>query len=184
LYCEHLGRYYAAHYRQLAADPDRSSIDFRSIRFPGLISAVTIPTGGTSDYGPEMIHHAAQGLPYQCFVRRDTRLPFMAMPDAIKALLKLHEAPREALTQTVYNVTSFNPTAEDIYELVKREFPAAQVDFVPHRSRQNIVDSWPADIDDSAARRDWGWAPDYDQDRAFNEYLLPAIHRRYAEAAA
>jgi threonine 3-dehydrogenase len=184
LYCEHLGRYYAAHYRQLAADPDRSSIDFRSIRFPGLISAVTIPTGGTSDYGPEMIHHAAQGLPYKCFVRRDTRLPFMAMPDAIKALLKLHEAPREALTQTVYNVTSFNPTAEDIFELVKKEFPNAQVDFVPHRSRQNIVDSWPADIDDTAARRDWGWAPDYDQERAFNEYLLPAIHRRYAEETA
>lgn len=184
LYCEHLGRYYASYYRQLAADPERSSIDFRALRFPGLISAVTIPTGGTSDYGPEMIHHAAQGEPYPCFVRRDTRLPFMAMPDAIKALLKLHEAPREALTQTVYNVTSFSPTAEEIFNLVKTAFPTAQVDFVPHRSRQRIVDSWPGDIDDTAARRDWGWKPDYDQDRAFFEYLFPAIRERYSLAKA
>jgi threonine 3-dehydrogenase len=179
LYCEHLGRYYASHYRQLAADPDRSSIDFRAIRFPGLISSVTIPTGGTSDYAPEMIHHAAQGQPYQCFVRRDTRLPFMAMPDAVKALLKLHEAPRESLTQSVYNVTSFNPSAEDIFNLVAEAFPDPKIDFVPHRSRQRIVDSWPADINDDAARRDWGWKPDYDQARAFDEYLLPSISARY-----
>ncbi len=181
LYCEHLGRYYASHYRQLAADPDRSSIDFRAIRFPGLISSVTVPTGGTSDYAPEMIHHAAQGLPYNCFVRRDTRLPFMAMPDAVKALLKLHEAPREALTQTVYNVTSFNPSAEEIYDLISYAFHHPEVDFVPHRSRQRIVDSWPADINDEAARRDWGWKPDYNQERAFNEYLLPTISMHYTK---
>jgi nucleoside-diphosphate-sugar epimerase len=181
LYCEHLGRYYASYYRQLAADPDRSSIDFRAIRFPGLISAETIPTGGTSDYGPEMLHHAAQGIPYQCFVRRDTRLPFMAMPDAIKALLHLHAAPREALTQSVYNVTSFNPTAEEILSITQKTFPNARVDFVPHKSRQRIVDSWPADIDDTAARNDWNWSPDYDQARAFSEYLMPAISARYAE---
>jgi threonine 3-dehydrogenase len=179
LYCEHLGRYYSSYYRQLAADPDRSSIDFRAIRFPGLISAVTIPTGGTSDYGPEMLHFAAQGIPYQCFVRRDTRLPFMAMPDAVKALLKLHDAPREALSQSVYNVTSFNPSAEEIYNIVKTYFPSAVVDFVPHKSRQRIVDSWPGNIDDSAARRDWNWIPDFDQKRAFTEYLLPAIRDRY-----
>jgi nucleoside-diphosphate-sugar epimerase len=179
LYCEHLGRYYSSYYRQLAADPDRSSIDFRAIRFPGLISAETIPTGGTSDYGPEMLHHAAQGIPYQCFVRRDTRLPFMAMPDAIKALLMLHEAPRDALTQSVYNVTSFNPTAEEIFVIAQKSFPSARVDFVPHKSRQRIVDSWPADIDDSAARNDWNWTPDFDQRRAFAEYLMPAISTRY-----
>lgn len=95
LYCEHLGRYYTKYYRQLAADRDRTTIDFRCLRFPGLISAVTIPTGGTSDYGPEMLHQAAQGLPYACFVRPDTRLPFMAMPDAIKSLLHLEAAPRK-----------------------------------------------------------------------------------------
>lgn len=179
LYCEHLGRYYTAHYRQLAADYGNSTVDFRALRFPGLISAVTMPTGGTSDYGPEMLHHAAQGVPYHCFVRADTRLPFMAMPDAIKSLLELESAPRESLHQLVYNVTSFSPSAQEIENIIKRAFPEAEIDFVPHLSRQGIVDSWPEDLDDSAAQQDWGWKPDYDQTRAFEDYLIPAIRQRY-----
>jgi nucleoside-diphosphate-sugar epimerase len=154
-------------------------IDFRCIRFPGLISAVTVPTGGTSDYAPEMIHHAAEGIPYSCFVRPDTRLPFMAMPDAIKSILQLEAAPRERLTQLVYNITSFSPSAKEIHEIVMAAFPAARIDFQPHPSRQAIVDSWPADVDDSAARHDWDWSPDYDLQRAFQEYLIPAIRRYY-----
>lgn len=179
LYCEHLGRYYSFHYRQLAAEKDKSSVDFRALRFPGLISAVTVPTGGTSDYGPEMLHHAAKGVAYSCFVRPDTVLPFMAMPDAVKSLLMLEAAPRENLKQVVYNVTSFNPSAQEFYEMIHRAFPNAEVTFEPHSARQGIVDSWPEDIDDSAACRDWDWVPDYDQARAFNEYLIPAIRRRY-----
>jgi threonine 3-dehydrogenase len=179
LYCEHLGRYYATHYRRLAAEAGRSLVDFRCLRFPGLISAFTLPTGGTSDYGPEMLHHAAQGEPYACFVRADTRLPFMAMPDAIKALIELEQAPREQLKRFVYNVTSFSPSAQAIYDLVKRAFPEARVSFEPDELRQGIVDSWPADIDDSAARQDWGWSPEYDLPRAFGEYLIPEITRRY-----
>lgn len=181
LYCEHLGRYFARHYRQLAADRNSNSIDFRCIRFPGLVSAVTVPTGGTSDYGPEMLHHAAQGIPYPCFVRPDTRLPFMVMPDAIKSLVNLEAAPRERLTQLVYNVTSFSPTAQEFYDVVKRHFPDAKITFEPHSARQGIVDTWPADLDDSAARRDWGWVPDYDQERAFEEYLIPAVQKRYSK---
>ncbi len=181
LYCEHLGRYYSRHYRQLAADHGgNATVDFRALRFPGLISAVTIPTGGTSDYGPEMLHHAAQGLPYNCFVRPDTRLPFMVMPDAIKSLLMLEAAPVSSLSQLVYNVTSFSPSAQKFQKIVKEAFPTAEVEFAPHLSRQAIVDSWPEDIDDSAAQRDWGWKPDYDQVRAFEEYLIPAIRQRYA----
>jgi threonine 3-dehydrogenase len=178
LYCEHLGRYYTRHYRQLAAD-HTTAIDFRCIRFPGLISAVTIPTGGTSDYGPEMLHHAAQHIPYACFVRPDTRLPFMVMPDAIKSLIELEDAPRQNLKQLVYNVTSFSPTAEEFASLVSKAFPAAEITFEPHLNRQGIVDTWPGDVDDTAARRDWDWAPDYDINRAFDEYLIPAIRRRY-----
>lgn len=181
LYCEHLGRYYTNNYRQLAADHGNTTVDFRALRFPGLISAVTIPTGGTSDYGPEMLHHAAQGQPYACFVRPDTRLPFMAMPDAVKALLQLEAAPREALSQLVYNVTSFSPTAEEFADIVKTAFPGAEIDFQPHLSRQGIVDSWPGEIDDTAAARDWNWKPDYDQRRAFEEYLIPAIRQRYLQ---
>ncbi len=184
LYCEHLGRYYANYYRQLAVDRQAHSVDFRAIRFPGLISAVTIPTGGTSDYGPEMLHHAAQGLPYACFVRPDTRLPFMAMPDAVKALIQLWAAPKDKLTQLVYNVTSFSPSAEEIYQIVKKAFPNSEITFEVHKARQGIVDSWPADVDDSAARRDWGWQPDFDQDRAFQEYLIPAIARQYGSRSA
>ncbi|MBP9041029.1 MAG: epimerase, partial [Anaerolineaceae bacterium] len=156
------------------------TVDFRCLRFPGLISSVTIPTGGTSDYGPEMLHHAAQGKPYACFVRPDAKLPFMVMPDAIKSLLELEAAPRENLKQMVYNVTSFSPTAEEFMVRVKKAFPNAVITFEPHPARPNIVDSWPADVDDSAATRDWGWKPDYNEQRAFDEYLIPSIKARYA----
>lgn len=180
LYCEHLGRYYARYYKQLSADRDRSIyVDFRSIRFPGLISADTIPTGGTSDYGPEMLHHAAQQKPYHCFVRPDTRLPFMVMPDAVKSLVQLEQTPRENLTQLVYNVTSFSPTADDFYKHVIKAFPIAEIDFVPDRNRQAIVDSWPADLDNSAARSDWQWKPDFDEAHSFEDYLIPAVRGRY-----
>jgi nucleoside-diphosphate-sugar epimerase len=131
-----------------------------------------------------MLHHAAQGEPYACFVREDARLPFMAMPDAIKSLLALAAAPRQSLSRLVYNVTSFSLSAAEILDRVRRAFPHARVIFRPDVKRQGIVDSWPADIDDSAARHDWGWKPDYDVDRAFDEYLVPAVVRRYGREAA
>jgi threonine 3-dehydrogenase len=180
-YCEHLGRYYACHYRQLAANSHGYSVDFRAIRFPGLISAFTLPTGGTSDYAPEMIHAAAQGKRYTCFVREDTRMPFMAMPDALNALLALCDAPLEALTSHVYNVTSFSRSAGELFAMVQQGFPGAQIEFVPDPQRQAIVDSWPVDQDDGWARRDWGWQPEYDFERAFEAYLFPHIRRRYEQ---
>jgi nucleoside-diphosphate-sugar epimerase len=180
LYCEHLGRYYARHYKQLSAAPQSGKVDFRCIRFPGLISAVTVPSGGTSDFAPEMIHAAARDEPYACFVRPDTRIPFMAMPDAVDALLALAAADRRRLTRTVYNIGAFNPSAEEVREIVLRAFPRAQITTQMDEKRQAIVDSWPADVDDSAARRDWGLSPQYDLGRAFEEYLIPTIRRRYA----
>jgi nucleoside-diphosphate-sugar epimerase len=179
LYCEHLGRYYARHYRQLAAGTSSGGVDFRAIRFPGLISAVTMPSGGTSDFAPEMLHAAAHGKSYSCFVRKDVRIPWMAMPDAIQAFLRLEQAPRESLTQSVYNITSFNPTAGEIRDIVVREFKNADIKFSPDDKRQAIVDSWPEDVDDSAARNDWGFSPAYDQTRAFGEYLIPCMKRKY-----
>jgi len=181
LYCEHLGRYYMFHYRQLAAQREPAGVDFRSVRFPGLISATTMPSGGTSDFAPEMIHAAARGEPYASFVRPDTTMPFMVMPDAIQALLTLADAPREQLRRSVYNVTSFTLSAEQIAERVRAAFPAAQTAFEPTQGRQGIVDSWPAALDDSMARTDWGWSPQYDADRAFNEYLFPTIREQYAQ---
>ena len=123
LYCEHLGRYYARHYKQLAAETLSGRLDFRCVRFPGLISAATVPSGGTSDYAPEMLHAAAQGHAYGCFVRPDTRIPFMAMPDGVEALLKLAAAPRERLTRSVYNVGAFNPSAAEVRDLVLARLP-------------------------------------------------------------
>ncbi|HSL21740.1 MAG TPA: NAD-dependent epimerase/dehydratase family protein [Vicinamibacterales bacterium] len=180
LYCEQLGRYYARHYKQLAAEPQSGRVDFRCLRFPGLISAITVPSGGTSDYGPEMLHAAAVGEPYACFVRPDTRIPFMAMPDGVEALLTLAAAPRAKLSRAAYNVRAFNPSAGEIRDIVTREFPKAEITFTEDRRRQGIVDSWPADVDDAAARRDWGFAPKYDLQRAFADYLMPAIRKRYA----
>jgi nucleoside-diphosphate-sugar epimerase len=180
LYCEQLGRYYARHYKQLSADSTRGRVDFRAVRFPGLISAETVPSGGTSDYAPEMIHAAARGEPYACFVRPDTQIPFMTMPDAIQALLRLSDAPQSVLTQTAYNLGAFAPTAEEIRQEVRRAFPGATVSFEVDLRRQGIVDTWPADVDASAAARDWGFAPRHDFARAFREYLIPVIGARYA----
>jgi nucleoside-diphosphate-sugar epimerase len=180
LYTEQLGRYYANFYRQLDAEPPKGQVDFRSVRFPGLISAATLPTGGTSDYAPEMLHMVAKNKPYTCFVRENTCIAFMAMPDAITALLKLQVASREKLTRMIYNVGAFNPTASEIFRIIQKAFPKAAVTFAPDYRRQAIIDSWPADVDDSAARIDWGWQPKYDMERSFDEYLIPAVRKRYA----
>ena len=184
LACEHLGRYYARHYRQLAPQASPGGVDFRAIRFPGLISAFTVPSGGTSDYGPEMIHAAARDEPYACFVRPDTRIPFMAMPDAIDALLALRRVPAASLTRTVYNVAGFSATASDLAARVRAAFPEARITFAPDPRRQAIVDSWPEDVDDGRARREWGFRPAYNLARTFDDYLLPNIRRRYAGAAS
>jgi nucleoside-diphosphate-sugar epimerase len=179
LYCEQLGRYYARFYKQLSAEAQSGRVDFRCVRFPGLISATTVPSGGTSDYAPEMIHAAARGEPYACFVRPDTRIPFMAMPDGVAALLTLAAAPRERLSRTAYNLSAFNPSAEEIRAEVMRAFPDAQITWKTDTRRQGIVDSWPADVDDSAARRDWSFTPKYNFEDAFHDYLIPTIKARY-----
>ncbi|MBK7397038.1 MAG: NAD-dependent epimerase/dehydratase family protein [Myxococcales bacterium] len=180
LYCEHLGRYFTRHFRQMGALATASRLDFRAIRFPGLISAETVPTGGTSDFGPEMLHAAAQGKPYKCFVGPEAKIPFMAMPDAVESMLLLLEADRERLTDTVYNVGAFSVSAGDIAARVKQLFPAADITYEPDPVRARIVDSWPEDVDDTRARKDWDWKPAYDFDRAMDEYLMPGIRRRYA----
>ncbi len=180
LYGEHLGRYYARHYRQLAQDRIANILDFRALRFPGLISADTLPSGGTSDFAPEMLHAAAAGTPYRCFVREDTRIPFLTMPDAIAALLALARADAADLTRCVYSLGGFNPSAAEFRELVLRDFPRADITFQPDLQRQAIVDSWPEDVEDDAARADFGFAPQHDLQTAFREYLVPAVRRRYA----
>jgi nucleoside-diphosphate-sugar epimerase len=128
-----------------------------------------------------MLHAAAQGNPYACFVREDTRISFMAMPDAVKSLKMLTEAPREKLTRVVYNISSFSLTAGEFRERTLKYFPGARISFESNIKRQGIVDSWPEDLDDSSARSDWDWKPDYDVERFFDEYFVPEIKKRYAK---
>jgi threonine 3-dehydrogenase len=182
LYCEKLGMYYGKYYGQKHLDvKPPTMLDFRAIRFPGLISAFTLPSGGTSDYGPEMLHAAAQDKPYACFVRADTKISFMAMPDAIKSLMMLTDVPREKLTNSVYNIAAFAITADEFRQRALKAFANAKITFEPNPRRQGIVDSWPEDVDDSLARTDWNWKPDYDVDRFFDDYFLPEIRKRYGK---
>jgi nucleoside-diphosphate-sugar epimerase len=170
-------------YLSKARDGGHPALDFRAIRFPGLISADTLPTGGTTDYAPEMIHAAAQNRPYSCFVAEESRLPFMTMPDGVRALLQLAEADASRLSTRVYNIKGFSASAGEIRQEVLRHFPNADIGFKPVPARQAIVDSWPADIDDSLARTDWGLSPEHGLKGAFGEYLAPALRKRYAAAA-
>jgi nucleoside-diphosphate-sugar epimerase len=108
----------------------------------------------------------------------------MAMPDAVRALVEIAKAPQERLTRQVYNVTGFSLSAEQIRARVIAAFPNAEISYAPDRKREAIVDSWPANTDDSAARLDWDWSPAYDVERAFEEYLFPNVRRRYEAALA
>jgi threonine 3-dehydrogenase len=179
LYCEMVGAYWTTR----AARARAPGLDFRALRFPGLISAQTVPSGGTSDYAPEMVHAAAASRPYACFVREDTRLPFMTMPDAIEAFQALAEAPRARLTARVYNLKGFSPTAGELLRALAARFPKVAVHFEPDPRRQALVDSWPGDVEDARARADWGFAPLHGLGGALDRYLLPALSRR-AEASA
>jgi len=160
LYCENLGKYYAENYHLLNSS-EQKGIDFRC------------------DYAPEMIHSAAQGKGYESFVRPDTKISFMVMPDAVKALLQLSNAPKEKLKKHIYNVQAFSAQADEIAQLVNKVFPDSSISYNPDPNRQKIVDSWPEATDDSDARNDWGWQPDFDLQKSFNEYLIPEIKNRY-----
>ena len=179
LYCEKVGVYYSENFQQLA-DQIPTRIDFRAIRFPGIISAFTIPCGGTSDFGPEMIHAAAQGKPYDSFVRSDVTIPFMMMPDAVRSLIMLADTPVDKLNQRIYNITSFSLSAGGFKEMTTNGFPDAEISFKPDPKRQTIVDTWPEEIDDSPARTDWGWKPVYGTREVCQDYLLKNITQHYS----
>ncbi|NQV16685.1 NAD-dependent epimerase/dehydratase family protein [bacterium] len=182
LYCESLGDYYSHYFKRLSVTESKGRVDFRSIRFPGIISAHTLPAGGTSDYVPEMLHAAARGERYDCFVRQDATIPFMTMTDAIRAIELLMAAPPDALTQIVYNVKAFNPSVAEFLSKVKEYYPEADIGFITNDSRQSIIDSWPEDVIDNQARIDWGWEAIHDLDKAFSEYLIPEIRSRYGNS--
>ncbi len=170
LYIEHFGA---------VLEREHPNLDFRAVRFPGLLSADTLPSGGTSDWAPEMIHAAACGEPFTCFVRPDARLPFCAMPTAVEGLARLFAADKARLSRTAYNFGGPSLSAEEVARRVRRDFPGLERHFEPDPDRDRIVASWPAAVDDGAARRDFGWRPDREAEALFSEYLIPNIRRRY-----
>jgi nucleoside-diphosphate-sugar epimerase len=158
----------------------RYGVDVRSLRYPGLISYSTAPGGGTTDYAVEMYVAAAQGESYTCYLRPETRLPMMYMPDAITAVLDLMAADAEALSvRTSYNIAAFSFSAEELAAALQQQVPGFEVTYEPD-GRQQIADSWPASIDDSAARSDWNWTPDFDLD-AMTEDMLAHLHEGVEE---
>jgi len=151
VYMELLGEYYAT----------RFGVDFRSLRYPGIISNTALPGGGTTDYAVDIFYEALKpSRTYSCFLRADTALPMMYMPDCVRATVELLEAPQAALSTRVYNVTATSFTPAEISAAITARLPGFLTTYAPD-FRQTIADSWPATIDDSLARHDWGWRPEF-----------------------
>jgi len=149
----------------------RYGLDVRSLRYPGIIGYQSLPGGGTTDYAVDIYHYAVRHQPFECFLKADTRLPMLYMPDTIRATLQLMEAPADRLTvRTSYNLAGMSFTPEEIAASIRKEMPDFQISYKPD-FRQAIADSWPATIDDSAARNDWDWKPDYDLDAMTRDML-------------
>jgi nucleoside-diphosphate-sugar epimerase len=141
---------------------EKFGVDVRSVRYPGIISYKTLPGGGTTDYAIEIFYDAIKKGSYTCFLKKDTTLPMMYMPDAIKATINLMDADKDKINiRTSYNLTAISFSPEEIYQEIKKQIPNFKIGYSPD-FRQKIADSWPKTIDDSRARKDWGWNHEYD----------------------
>jgi nucleoside-diphosphate-sugar epimerase len=140
----------------------RFGVDIRSLRYPGLISYKSAPGGGTTDYAVEIFHEALEEKKYECFLKEDTYLPMMYMPDAIRATIELMEAPADKISvRTSYNLSGMSFSPKEIAAEIKQHIPEFKISYKPDY-RQKIADSWPQSIDDTVARKDWGWKEEYD----------------------
>jgi nucleoside-diphosphate-sugar epimerase len=158
----------------------RYGLDVRGCRYPGIISYETLPGGGTTDYAVEIFYEAVRHKEYTCFVKKDTMLPMMYMPDCLKATVNLMEADLSQLIHHAdFNLNGMSFTVEELAQEIKKHIPDFSIDYKPDY-RQNIADSWPKNIDDSAAQQEWGWQPDYDL-VSMTEDMLTVLQRRYQE---
>jgi len=153
-------------------------IDVRGIRYPGIISSETLPGGGTTDYAVEIFYEAIKNKRYTCFVKKSTKLPMMYMPDCIKATIDLMQADISKLKHHCdFNVASMSFTAEELANEIKKHIPEFKCSYKPD-FRQEIADSWPSSIDDTAARREWSWKPSYNLS-SMTKDMLEKLSKRY-----
>jgi len=149
----------------------RFGVDVRSLRYPGLISYKSDPGGGTTDYAVEIFHDAIEDKNYTCFLKEDTYLPMMYMPDAIRATMELMEAPADKITvRTSYNISGISFSPDEIAASIKKHIPEFEMNYKPDY-RQQIAESWPQSIDDSVAREDWHWQHEYDLEKLTSDML-------------
>lgn len=161
----------------------RFGVDARGLRLPGIISFVAPPGGGTTDYAVDIFHHAVRERRYTCFLRPDTRLDMMYMPDALRAMVDLMEADAKRLEhRNAFNVTAMSFTPEELAAEIRKHIPDFVIDYDVDPVRQRIADSWPRSLDDSAARREWDWRPEYDL-AAMTRDMLEKLRARVAHAA-
>ena len=159
----------------------RFGVDTRGVRFPGIISHVAQPGGGTTDYAVEIFYQALQYGKYSCFLRDDTRLDMMYMPDALAAAIGVMEADRDGLRhRNAFNVTAMNFTPDELAAAIRRHVPELTIDYKVDPIRQAIADSWPNSLDDSAAREQWGWRPAYDLESMTTD-MLAKLRLKLAE---
>lgn len=149
----------------------RFGVDVRGIRYPGIISSETLPGGGTTDYAVEIFYEAIKNKRYTCFLREDTVLPMMYMPDCIRATIMLMETGLAKLKHHAdFNIAALSFSAGELAAEIKKHIPEFECDYKPD-TRQQIADSWPRTIDDSAAREEWGWQPEYDLPRMVGDMI-------------
>ena len=163
---KYAGEFWCNYYHQ------RWGVDIRSLRYPGLISYKSAPGGGTTDYAIEIFYGANENKKYECFLKEDTYLPMMYMPDAIKATIELMEAPADKISiHTSYNISGMSFSPKEIAASIQEHIPEFRISYKPDY-RQNIANSWPQSIDDSIARNDWGWQQDYDLKAMTKDMLM------------
>lgn len=158
---------------------NKYGVDVRSIRYPGLISYKTLPGGGTTDYAIEIFHEALKNGKYTSFLKEDTELPMMFMDDAIRATISLMTAPPDQVkVRSSYNLSALNFTPETLAASIRKHIPEFEIDYAPD-FRQAIADSWPSSIDDSEARKDWGWKHEFDLEKMTTEMLdgIKEVHQ-------
>ncbi|MBC8279087.1 MAG: NAD-dependent epimerase/dehydratase family protein [FCB group bacterium] len=158
----------------------RFGLDIRGLRYPGIISSETLPGGGTTDYAVAIYYEAVEKGNYTCFVKEDTKLPMMYMPDCIKATIDLAEAPFDSLVHhSDFNVGAMSFDVKDLADSIKQYIPGFTVEYAPDK-RQAIADSWPNSVDDSCAREEWGWKPAWLLD-AMTKDMIERLQARHAD---